>query len=134
MRIIPTRLHGPVDYIVGLLLIAGPWIFSYSDVDGAMWTSIVAGVIVLGSAVMTNYELGITRVVPMHLHLMLDGLIGAVLVVAPWIFWYADEDTNVWLPLVVIGLGEIAVAVLTDPWPGEPEARRREERLVHRAA
>ena len=38
MRIISTKLHAPVDYIVGILLIAAPWIFNYSHVDGAMWT------------------------------------------------------------------------------------------------
>lgn len=51
---------------------------------------------------------------------------------APRIFWYADEDTNVWLPMVIIGLGEIAAAAMSNPWPEEPEARSREERLVHR--
>src|SRR4051812_19094974 len=104
MRIIPTKLHGPVDYLVGVLLILAPWIFSYSDVDGAKWTSIVIGIIVLATAIMTNYELGLMRVIPMHVHLMLDAGVGLVLVVAPWIFWYADEDTNVWLPMVIIGL------------------------------
>jgi hypothetical protein len=58
MRIISTRLHAPLGYVVGTLLIAARWIFGHSDVDGAKWTSIVAGVRVLGSAVMTNYELG----------------------------------------------------------------------------
>jgi hypothetical protein len=134
MRIIPTKLHGPVDYLVGVLLILAPWIFSYSDVDGAKWTSIVIGIIVLATAIMTNYELGLMRVIPMHVHLMLDAGVGLVLVVAPWIFWYADEDTNVWLPMVIIGLGEIAAAAMSNPWPEEPEARSREERLVHRTA
>jgi hypothetical protein len=31
MRFIPTKFHAPLDYIVGAVLIAGPWIFQYSD-------------------------------------------------------------------------------------------------------
>jgi hypothetical protein len=27
MRFIPTKFHAPLDYIVGALLIAAPWIF-----------------------------------------------------------------------------------------------------------
>jgi SPW repeat len=134
MRIISTRMHGPVDYIVGILLIVAPWIFNYSNVTGAKWTSIVAGIVVLATAVMTNYEFGLARVIPMHVHLILDAVVGIVLLVAPWIFWYGDQDTNVWLPLVLIGLGEIGAAAMSDPWPAEPEARRREERLVQRTA
>jgi SPW repeat len=134
MHIISTKLHAPVDYILGIILIAAPWILGYSEVTGAKWTSIIAGVIMIGSALMTNNELGLIRIVPMHVHLALDGLIGIVLLVAPWIFWYSDQDTNVWLPMIAIGLGEIAAAAMSDPWPQEAEARRREERLVHRTA
>ena len=32
MRFIPTRAHGVLDYIVGLLLIASPWIFNFAGV------------------------------------------------------------------------------------------------------
>ena len=31
MRFIPTRLHAPLDYVVGAALIAAPWIFQFSD-------------------------------------------------------------------------------------------------------
>ena len=31
MRFIPTKLHAPLDYIVGAGLIAAPWIFQFSE-------------------------------------------------------------------------------------------------------
>ena len=44
MRFIPTKFHAPLDYIVGAVLIAGPWIFQYSDDNAATVISIVLGV------------------------------------------------------------------------------------------
>jgi len=44
MRFIPTRLHAPLDYIVGVALIAAPWIFQYSDIPAATAISVVLGI------------------------------------------------------------------------------------------
>ena len=44
MRFIPTRYHAPLDYIVGAVLIAAPWIFQFSDIGAATAVSIVLGV------------------------------------------------------------------------------------------
>jgi hypothetical protein len=30
MRFIPTRIHGMMDYAMGLLLIAAPWLFGFA--------------------------------------------------------------------------------------------------------
>src|SRR3954467_10075683 len=107
MRIIPTTMHGAMDYGVGALLIAAPWIFRFSDSSGAKWTSIIVGAVMSASALMTNYELGMMRVMPMHGHLMGDVVIGAFLAASPWIVGYADEGANAWLPMLVIGILEI---------------------------
>lgn len=32
MRIIPTRTHGVIDYVTGVLLVAAPWLFGFADV------------------------------------------------------------------------------------------------------
>lgn len=37
MRFIPTRIHGILDYVIGVALIAAPWIFGFSDQRAAMW-------------------------------------------------------------------------------------------------
>ena len=69
---IPTRIHGYLDYLVGLVLIASPWLFGFADGGPEQWIPIILGVAALTYSLMTNYELGAVRVIPMPVHLMLD--------------------------------------------------------------
>jgi hypothetical protein len=132
MRMISTRMHGVMDYLVGALLIASPWIFGFNDESStAKWTFVVLGIVVLATSLMTNYELGLMHVVPMHIHLWADALVGLVLALSPWIFGYADDTgLNGWLPAVVIGVAELGAAAMSDPWPATDDLNRRERRMT----
>ena len=89
------------------------------------------GVAMLGLSMVTDYEGGLlARLIPMRTHLMTDAVLGIFLVVSPWLFGFADEGTNAWLPFVLIGLGELGSAALTDPEPGREGLRRH---TPHRA-
>ena len=113
MRFIPTKLHAPLDYIVGAGLIAAPWIFQFSDVTAATVLSIVLGIGLIAYSLFTNYELGVWKVAPMAVHNLIDILAGGLLAVSPWLFGYADEGANVWLPLVVVGLAAVFLGLTT---------------------
>ena len=91
MRFIPTKFHAPLDYIVGAVLIAGPWIFQYSDDTAATTISIVLGIGLIAYSLFTNYELGVWKVAPMAVHNLIDIVAGALLAVSPWLFGFADE-------------------------------------------
>jgi hypothetical protein len=126
MRMIPTRMHAIMDYTVGVLLIAAPWIFQYADESSAAkWISIIVGVAMIGLSAITDYEGGLmARMIPMRMHLMTDAVVGIFLAISPWLFGFADQGANAWLPFVVIGLGEIAAAATTDPEPHRGTATR----------
>src|SRR4051794_17112459 len=128
MRLIPTRMHAVMDYAVGILLIAAPWIFQFADESStAKWISIVVGVAMIGMSAITDYEGGLLgRMIPMRMHLMTDALVGIFLAISPWLFGFADRGANAWAPFLVIGLGEMMAAATTDPVPGERTARRRQ--------
>ena len=113
MRFIPTRFHGPLDYIVGAVLIAAPWIFRFSEDTAATLVSVVLGSGLIAYSLFTNYELGLWKVAPMAVHNLIDIVAGAVLAASPWIFGYADEGTNYWLPFVVIGVAAIFLGLTT---------------------
>jgi hypothetical protein len=132
-RMIPTKTHAGMDYAVGLLLIASPWLFGFADEStAATWIAVLAGIAMLGLSMITEYEGGLlARLIPMRTHLLADAGLGLLLAVSPWLFGFADEGTNAWLPFVAIGLGEVASAVTTDP---EPEKRSRRRSTARSAA
>ncbi len=114
MRVIPTRVHGMVDYIVGALLIVAPWLFGFADGGAEQWVPIILGAGVILYSLMTDYELGVMKAIPMSMHLMLDIGGGIFLAVSPWLFGFADE---IWWPHVIVGLGEILAGLMTKTRP-----------------
>jgi hypothetical protein len=113
MRFIPTRLHAPLDYIVGAALIAAPWIFQFSEHTVATVIPIVLGIGLIAYSLFTNYELGVWKVAPMAVHNVIDIAAGALLAASPWIFGFADETANVWVPHLVVGLAAIFLGLTT---------------------
>jgi hypothetical protein len=113
MRFIPTRLHAPVDYIVGVALIAAPWIFQFSEHTAATAIPIVLGIGLIAYSLLTDYELGLWRTFPMSIHNLIDIAAGGLLAASPWLFGFADESANVWVPHLVVGLAAVFLGLTT---------------------
>ncbi|MDX2131346.1 MAG: SPW repeat protein [Planctomycetota bacterium] len=111
---IPTRVHGVLDYIVGLALIAAPWLFGFAYNGPGTWVPVVLGISIIVYSLMTAYELGLAPIIKMVPHLWLDGIGGAFLAASPWLLGYADI---VWIPHVLVGVVEVTVAVATRTQP-----------------
>ena len=120
MRFIPTRIHGYLDYAGGLLLIVAPWLFGFADGGAETWVPVILGIGALGYSLLTDYEVGVARVLPMATHLMLDIASGAVLAISPWVFGFADD---VWVPHVILGVLEIGAGLMTRTTPETTRAR-----------
>jgi len=113
MRFIPTKFHAPLDYIVGVALIASPWIFQFSEHTAATVVPIVLGIGLIAYSLITDYELGVWKVAPMAVHNVIDVVAGAFLALSPFLFGFSDESANVWLPHVVVGLAAIFLGLTT---------------------
>jgi hypothetical protein len=113
MRFIPTKFHAPLDYIVGVALIAAPWIFQFSEHTAPTVVSIVLGAGLILYSLFTDYELGVWKVAPMAVHNLIDVVAGAFLALSPWVFGFADESANVWVPFVVVGVAAIFLGLTT---------------------
>lgn len=114
MRLIPTKVHGVLDYLSGLLLIASPWIFDFANGSFAQWVPIIVGATILLVSLITDYELSMAKLVPMRTHLALDVLSGALLAASPWLFGFAEW---VYWPHVLLGIAEIGAGIFTQHVP-----------------
>lgn len=121
MRFIPTRIHGMMDYAMGILLIVAPWLFGFARGGAETWIPVLLGVGALLYSMMTNYELGMARVISMPTHLMLDAGSGLLLAVSPWLFGFASW---VWAPHLVLGLIEVSAALTTQKVPARQTTAR----------
>lgn len=122
MRFIPTRIHGFLDYSVGLLLIAAPWLLGFSRGGAETWVPVLLGAGAIAYSLMTDYELGAVRRLSMGTHLWMDGLSGVLLAASPWLFGFAEY---VWAPHLIIGLVEIGAALTTETRPAHGPMRPR---------
>lgn len=114
MRPISTRTHGYLDYLLGALLIAAPWLFGFARGGAETDVPVLLGVAIVVYSVFTAYELGLIRLLPRPVHLVLDGLGGLLLAASPWLFGFAGD---VWAPHLLLGLAEFGVALLMRPGP-----------------
>lgn len=114
MRFIPTRVHGYLDYIVGAFLIALPWLFDFAAGGAETWIPVALGAAAIIYSLLTDYELGASKIISMRTHLTLDLLSGILLAASPWLFGFADY---VWSPHLILGLFEIGAALMTKREP-----------------
>ena len=110
MHILSRRVHGVLDYLVGILLILAPKIFGFDDGTAAARIPVVLGVAALIYSVCTNYELGPIKALPFRAHLTLDAMSGLFLAASPWLFQFADR---VWAPHLVVGIVELGAVLMT---------------------
>jgi hypothetical protein len=115
MRFISTRTHGVLDYLMGALLIVAPYLLGFADGTAAQWVPQILGAGAIVYSLLTNYELGAVRMIPMPVHLMLDIGSGVLLAASPWLFGFADR---VFWPHLILGLFEIGAGLMTRTVPG----------------
>lgn len=111
-KIINTRLHGILDYITAFVLVL-PWVVDYYSSNEDTWKIAAAGALIFLYSVITNYEFGLIKLIPMKVHLVLDILIGLFLVASPWLFEF-NLYTN-WT--MVVGFASLLIVLLSSTSP-----------------
>lgn len=120
IRFIPTAVHGVLDYVVGIALIAAPWLFGFAYVGGiAVYLPIILGIGLILYSLLTRYELGLPGIkfIPMPFHLVIDFVAAALLAASPFIFGFYTRPLNVWLPHLVVGIVVIIVVLVSQTHP-----------------
>jgi hypothetical protein len=125
LRMIPTKAHGAVDMATGPALIAAPTLLKMNGNTGATIPPRVVGAAATAYALLTDYEFGLKRVLPMRAHLGLDVAAGVALAATPFLTGAWRNGLRHWLPHTVIGAQELALALTTKERPPRAPRLRR---------
>ena len=106
---IPTKVHGVLDYMTAAFLHTLPRVMGWSRQVTA--TLDAAGASATAYSLMTDYELGLVKALPMKAHLTLDALSGGMLIASA--IALDDEDDDVRATIAALGAFEIAAALLS---------------------
>ena len=126
---IPAFVHGLLEYVLGIALIALPLILGY-DSGSATAASIVLGVLVLFLAATTSWTTSLVNQIPLPVHILLDYALAAVLIASPFLFSFSDESTPTAV-FIALGVAHLLISIGTRYRkedaiePGTPKPKRR---------
>jgi hypothetical protein len=129
-RPIDATLHGVLDYSAGALLISAlPTIAGITGTRSARQIRL-AGAIHTGYSTLTDYPLGIVKLLPFRAHLAIDAVGALALAAAPFTSGQYRKGRRRWAPHVALAAFELSSLALTDPtgkgdFHGDVEAVRR---------
>jgi hypothetical protein len=133
-RPIDSTLHGVTDYTLGALLTTVlPRVAGVEGTESAMQMRI-AGAVHAGYSTLTDYPLGIVKLIPYKAHLAIDAL-GAVAVGAlPFITGQYRKGPKHFVPHLALAAFELQSLLLSDPrgkgdFHGDVEAVRAANEL-----
>ena len=106
---IPTHIHGILDYLSVIALFSLPRALHWPDRVTALLTGFA--VLTLIYSLLTRYELGAIRLIPMRAHLIIDLLSGLTLCAVPFVLYREPRDIT--YALIGMGVFEIVVPLLT---------------------
>jgi hypothetical protein len=112
IRLLPAWLHAIADYAVGASLIVLALIVGGSA--AAIATGVVVGATVLGVSMLTNYPLGVKKVLSFQLHSAGDYLAATLLLVAPFALKFNHSDAGLTALYIVAGIAVVAVSLVTN--------------------
>jgi hypothetical protein len=105
MRFISTKIHGILDYLTGVLLIILPWVSGFAGGGPAQMVLVSVGILIIAMALLTNYEYGLYKKLPMEVHLVIDAMMGLFLIMSPWLFDFAYVAIGPHLLFGILGIG-----------------------------
>jgi hypothetical protein len=112
VRFLPAWFHAIADYAVGITLIVVA--VAVGGSSAAVATGVVVGAVVLLVSMLTQYPLGVAKVLPFTVHSAGDYLAAALLVIAPFALGFTDTDGGLSAFYVIAGVAVLAVSLVTN--------------------
>ncbi|MDX1932422.1 MAG: hypothetical protein SFU56_07440 [Capsulimonadales bacterium] len=118
-RVLPTRIHGVLDYSSVVLLAAIPFVVRANQRTRTLALGAAGKVLISG--LMTRYELGLFKVFPMSAHLAVDFALGTALL--GYAQGATEESGEARGALATLGVISVVASLITEETPGEiPDA------------
>ena len=93
MKFITKQIHAYLDYPVALALLGLPFLLNLGSSHSlALSLSVATGVAAFILTGLTNHHLGLFKVIPYKIHLLVDFIVGIVFVIAPFLFSFKGVD------------------------------------------
>jgi hypothetical protein len=118
---IPAFVHGLLEYVAGVLLVAAPFVIGF-DSDTATGIAIAAGVVVLIVNASTAMSTGLIKSIPVQAHVMLDYVLAILLIAAPFVFAF-DDDGSATAFFIVLGIVHLLLTIASRFIRDEPATR-----------
>lgn len=119
MKIITKQIHAYLDYPVAVALISLPFVLGLgSSNPAAFYLSVVVGIAAFVLTILTDHHLGVIKIIPYKIHLWVDGLVGGVFLIAPFLLSFEGLDFIYYL---LNGVAVIAVVSLHKPTLSVPQ-------------
>jgi hypothetical protein len=116
MKFVTKRIHAFLDYPVAIALIVLPFLLGLgSSSPLALQLSVATGIAALILTLLTDHHLGLIKVVPYKIHLLVDFLVAIVFIIAPFVFSFKGLDASYyWINgiavLIVVSLHKPEIA------------------------
>src|SRR5579859_5901147 len=111
MKIIKAKIHGYLDYLVVLIFLCAPTLLHFSLLP-AVISYALAGVH-LALTLLTDFPLGVLKMVPLKWHGIIELIVGPVLVALPFVLGFGSEPAAQYF-YILNGIVILIVWFLTD--------------------
>ncbi|NEQ20252.1 MAG: hypothetical protein F6K28_13600 [Microcoleus sp. SIO2G3] len=88
MKILSSKIHGYLDYVVVIAFLVAPTLFGLSGIPAVI--SYALSIIHLAVTLLTDFPLGIVKVIPIKLHSTIEFLVSLTLMALPWLLGFAS--------------------------------------------
>jgi len=121
VRLLPWALHQALAYAAGVFCIVAPFALGFAE-GSPLAVFVGSGVALLLVGVLGKGGPGVAQVLPATVHVGLTYILGFVLLLAPFVFGFADEQTPL-ATAIFVGLAIVVITLIAAvPGTGRPEA------------
>jgi hypothetical protein len=109
---VPVVVHGFVEYGVGALFIASPFLLGFSSAGAPTAAALVVGLLLLAFTATSALPTGLVHSVSIGVHVTVDLVVAVLLVALPFLLGFIDEGAATAL-FIVVGVLHLLMTIAT---------------------